>query len=276
MSNLPSRFSARRAELADTPGMLAVGIARDIEDLGYPDYALEDVQEELEAAREACVVLDGDAVVGYALLEDGDARVMVHPDSCGEGIGTWLLRWAEERGGVSQAVAGSNDAARQLLASAGYEATQHHWRMTLDLDGVVAEAAWPPGIETSPYRPDDAVAAHALVVEAMGSAREWRDRYAPELSTVAVAEGGMVGLALCERWDEEGKGYVSYLAVHDDWRGRGLGRALLLESLRRIQAAGLGSATLSVNGSNESAARLYESVGMTVASRSDRYERRLT
>jgi mycothiol synthase len=281
MSDLSSRFSARAATPADAPGMLAVEIARDIADLGYPDYALEDVHEEMEHASDACVVLDGDAVVAYALLDRGDAHVAVHPDACGNGIGTWLLRWTEQRGAYSQAVSGSNDAARRLLAEAGYAATQHYWRMTLDLDEPVVPPAWPEGLEVRAYRPDERTAAKALIDHAFRSVpgyvgRDWRDRYATELSTMVLSGDTLVGVALCERWDDEGKGYVSYLAVHDDWRGRGLGRALLGQSLAQIRAAGLRTANLGVNGANESATRLYESVGMSVESHSDRYERRIT
>jgi ribosomal protein S18 acetylase RimI-like enzyme len=153
--------------------------------------------------------------------------------------------------------------------------------MTLDLGEPVTQPAWPEGVEVRGYRPDERPAAKALVDHAFRSVpgyvgRDWRDRYATELSTVALSSDNLVGAALCERWDDEGKGYVSYLAVHDDWRGRGLGRALLAQSLVKIRAAGLSSANLGVNGANESAARLYESVGMSVESHSDRYERRIT
>jgi mycothiol synthase len=289
VTELASRFSARAATQADAEGILAVGIARDIEDLGYPDYDIDDVREELDEARDTCVVTSDGAIVAYALLEGDDARISVHPDACGQGAGTWLREWAEARatGVLRQEASGSNDAARRLLEAAGYRAEQHFFRMARDLNEPLPEVPWPGGAAPRDYEPgaDDA-AAHALVEDAFtdipGNVRrgleEWRPRavgrtqFAPALSTVA---GDFAGVALCERWDDEGQGYVAYLATARGWRGRGLGRALLARSLEKMRAAGLPRAALSVNARNESATRLYESVGMKVAARSDRYEKRL-
>jgi ribosomal protein S18 acetylase RimI-like enzyme len=76
-----------------------------------------------------------------------------------------------------------------------------------------------------------------------------------------------------QRWED--RGYIAYLATARDWRGRGLGRALLASSLAKIHAAGFEHAVLVVNDRNESATRLYESVGMKIASRSERWDKRL-
>jgi mycothiol synthase len=289
VSDLSSRFQARAATPGDAEGILRVGIARDVADIGYGDWTAEDVLEELEETRAARVVLEGGEVVAYALVEGADLRLAVHPDACGKGIGTWLREWAEgqSEGVVRQEASGSNDDARRLLERAGYAAAQHYWRMVSDLDGPPPTVPLPDGVTVRAYEPgaDDA-RAHALVEDTFAdipgnvsrSFEEWipravgRAQFAPELSTVA---GDFAGIALCERW-EEGQGYVAYLATARDWRGRGLGRALLAISLEKMRAAGLKRATLSVNARNESATRLYESVGMQVATRSDRYEKRLS
>ena len=276
-----SDLSSRIARAGDATAIHAIITARDIEDLGYPDYTLDDVREELADSREARVVLDGSEVVAFAILEADDARVAVHPDACGRGIGTSLLRWTEERGATRQPVFGSNDAARRLLESAGWTPAQRNWRMALDLSLDSRAPAWPEGVSMRGFRSDDGPVAWALVERTVRAGpeftpRPWRDRYAAELSSVVFAGDVLVGVALCERWDEEGKGYVSYLAVDDEHRGRGLGRALLLESFARMRAAGLATAELSVNGENESATHLYTSAGMEIASHSDRYDRGIT
>lgn len=288
MSDLSSRFTAGPATAADAEGILAVGIARDVEDIGQGDWALDDVLEELAEARAAHVVREGERVVAYALVENGDIRLAVHPDACGQGIGTWLREWAEGQaeGVVRQEAGGSNDAARRLLEAAGYGATQHFWRMVRELDAPVPIVPLPEGLPLRSYEPGaDDRAAHALVQEAFTDIpgnvtrgfEEWRalavgrSQFAAELSTVA---GDFAGIALCERWDD-GQGYVAHLATAHDWRGRGLGRALLAGSLEKMRTAGLERAALSVNARNESATRLYESVGMKVSTRSDRYEKRL-
>jgi ribosomal protein S18 acetylase RimI-like enzyme len=95
---------------------------------------------------------------------------------------------------------------------------------------------------------------------------------------VALAEcdGSVAGVVLCERWDDEGHGFVAYLATARAWRRRGLGLALLTHAFWAMRAAGLSRATLSVNGRNRSAMKLYESVGMQVEWHAERYEKRLS
>ena len=289
----PAGFSARRATLDDAPGILAVGIARDIEDLGEPDYSLDDVREELTdpGLTDALIALEGDEVVASALLAGGDERVNVHPRATGNGVGTWLRERLEEcardKGEpvVRQHVAGANDPARRLLEGAGYEVAQRFWRMTKELSGDEPEPEWPAGARPRPYVPaQDDEAAYALVHDAFKdipgnverSFEEWRAQsvkgaqFAPELSTIVEGRG----VAVCNRW-EDGTGFVAYLAVDRANRGTGLGRALLVQSLQKMREAGLARAALGVNGRNEQATRLYESVGMRVAFRAERYEKPL-
>ena len=288
-------LSSRPAGASDAEAILAVGVARDIVDLGAPDWTLEDVRGELAEADHAWVVEGEDgAVVAAALLTSGDARVMVHPEACGNGIGTRLRELAEEAAApgtvLRQVVSGSNDAARALLVAAGYEATQHYWRMSMALEGALPAPAWPPGISPRGYAPVHEIAIHSVVEEAFAEIPgnvpdgfdEWRANsvgrahFAPDLSTLAfTADGSLAGVALCERWREEGDGFVAYLATARTARGRGLGRALLVDGLAKMRAAGLVRAGLSVNGSNRSATALYESVGMSVESHADRYDKRL-
>lgn len=58
----------------------------------------------------------------------------------------------------------------------------------------------------------------------------------------------------------EGEYYLDSLAVLPEWRGRGVGKALLQEGIRRGQALGL-TVTLAVDPVNEHAQRLYRSLG---------------
>src|SRR4051794_35917504 len=166
MSGLPSRFSARRPTPDDAEAILAVVIARDVEDLGYPDYSLDDAREELsepqvDLDRDAWVVTDeADRVVALALVASFQTRVLVHPHACGRGIGTWLRERVEERARergenvVRQQVDGANDAARRLLEAAGYRAAQRYWRMVRDLSGRLTRAAWPGGAVGRAYVPE--------------------------------------------------------------------------------------------------------------------------
>jgi len=271
-------------------------LARDVADVGYPDFTLEDLHADwatpgLDLERDAWVVeRPGGEIVASALLLGDDALIHVHPDACGRGIGSFLAAEAERRAtgdALRQEVMTSNRAAVELLERVGYEHDQRYWRMVRDLDG--SEAPRPPeGVEFRALRlgPDDR-GVYELVSEAMREIpgntertfEEWSGRtlgsaLAPELSLVAEAGERLVGVALCERW-EDGDGYVDYLAVAGDWRGRGLGTALLHAAFAGFAAAGLRRGVLWVNGRNESATRLYRQAGMEVAFSADRFVKRL-
>ena len=86
-------------------------------------------------------------------------------------------------------------------------------------------------------------------------------------STIPFARGlgssAAVGAAIGRTWSD-GTGWVSQLAVAKGERGHGLGRALLLESLRRRVAGGAHSLGLSVEVVNRTALALYESVGLRI------------
>jgi Acetyltransferases len=53
------------------------------------------------------------------------------------------------------------------------------------------------------------------------------------------------------------------VGVAPEWRGTGLGRALVLAGLAHLRRVGLAQAMLYVDASNTAAIRLYESLGFT-------------
>jgi ribosomal protein S18 acetylase RimI-like enzyme len=70
------------------------------------------------------------------------------------------------------------------------------------------------------------------------------------------------------------RGYLESLATHPDHRRRGLARAALGESLRRLLAAGAASAWLGVDTDNPNLAlTLYEACGFRVVTRSATYRK---
>src|SRR5262249_20277885 len=87
----------------DADAVLAVIVARDVADLGRPDYTLEDLHADwtlpgVDPAADAWVVQEGERLVGYAFLDDrGAALISVAPDAEGRGIGTALREAAEQR-----------------------------------------------------------------------------------------------------------------------------------------------------------------------------------
>lgn len=76
---------------------------------------------------------------------------------------------------------------------------------------------------------------------------------------VADSEGravGYIGL-----WLIAGEGHITNVAVHPDWRHRGIGRRLLLAMADYCISQGARRMTLEVRRSNHIAQRLYESLG---------------
>jgi mycothiol synthase len=300
--------NVRAPQPADAPAVLELIVARDVADLGRPDYTLEDVKADwaapgVELARDAWLVEDGDTqrtsssgtggLLGYALLDDrGAAMVTVPPANEGRGIGTALREAAEARAAergealVRQYLPTTNEAARAHLLDAGYWPAYSYFRMRMDLGDAPEPPADVP-VRAFSRGADDAPV-HALVEEAMAgvpgneprSLESWqaakvdKEGWDPSLWLLHEDAGGLAGVVLCERW-EEGVGYVDYLAVAARSRGRGLGRALLLHGFAALREAGLGVAELSVQGENASATRLYESVGMRPVWTIERWEKAL-
>ncbi len=283
---------------ADAEAVLDVILARDVADLGRPDFTLADVRADwattgVDLAHDAWIVEEAEGVVtAYALLLGDDLDVSVAPDACGHGSGTRLRELGEARAvqrgvrRVRQFVASANRDAAALLAAAGYAPVHHYLRLRGALDAL------PVPVAPSPLRPfsleRDEAAVHALVQAALGEVEGFRARalpdwraariekpgWEPALWLVLEDDEGVLGAALCERW-EDGVGYVETLAVAPRGRGLGHGRTLLLGAFAAFRDAGLTTAELSVHGANPGAARLYESVGMTTDTRIDRWEKDL-
>ena len=135
--------------------MLEVILARDLADVGEPDFTLDDLRDEwadpeVDLARDSLVVEAGTGLAAYALCTPHAQDVYVHPGHCGHGIGAALLPLVEARAlerGVPrrQYIADRNAAAAGLLSDNGYAVTHRYWRMVCDLDRD-PEAARFPGV----------------------------------------------------------------------------------------------------------------------------------
>jgi ribosomal protein S18 acetylase RimI-like enzyme len=279
----------------DAKDVLQVIVARDVADLGVPDFTLEDLRADwatpgLDLERDVRVADTGGSIRGYAILLGDDAVVVVHPEAEGEGTGTVLRRWAEARASergtsvLRQFAYGGNDGARALLRDAGYAPAQHYFRLRADL----AEVPGPVDVGLREFEPGDEAAVHRLIDDAFAdieghtptTLEEWRAKtiakagHDPRLWLVAEDEQGLAGAALGERWEHD-TGYVAELGVAARARGRGLGRALLLGVFAAFRRAGLTHAELSVHGRNRGALALYESVGMRSTWEAERWEKAL-
>ena len=284
----------------DAEAVAKLVIASDIAEIGEPDYTLEDLRDEWAArdfdlATDAVVVEAEGRIVGYAAFRGTETLLIVDPERLGEGFGSALRAWAEERARekglatIRQEAGDRNAAAREHLTAAGYERERSYWRMELELDGSETPPQPPKGFAIRAY--DEAADGHALyLVSSAAFSRNadyrpeteshFNDEHLhahnlrPELSVVAEHEGRAAGFALVRDHGEK-VAYVDLLAVHPDSAGKGLGSALLRTAYAGAAQAGFRSGRLGVASDNPNAIRLYARAGMTQRWRVDSYARAL-
>ena len=245
---------------------------------------------ELDLARDARVVRDGDRVVGYGVVrERGELwRVegYVHPDAHGRGIGRLIATGLDEdaaRGGarrIQNGVLEADSAARRLLESLGYTAVRVFREMRIELEAPPPAPEWPDGLRVVPFDPKhDALEFHAANLEAFADswdfmARDFEswskvdlesERFDPTLWCVVRAGDEIAAGTICTG-DTYGGGFVHALFTRRPWRRQGVGAALLADSFRRFWERGEHSVGLGVDAASDTGAfRLYERAGMTPA-----------
>jgi ribosomal protein S18 acetylase RimI-like enzyme len=90
---------------------------------------------------------------------------------------------------------------------------------------------------------------------------------------IATVDGELAAAQIANGTPVESGGYIADLGTLPAYRGRGLGRALLLTAFAEFHHRGLRTVSLGVDSSNATgAAGLYESVGMTVRNDFATYE----
>jgi mycothiol synthase len=65
------------------------------------------------------------------------------------------------------------------------------------------------------------------------------------------------------------------VGTHPDFLRKGLGRAVMLEGLRRLQQSGMRQAIVSTYEDNQAAIKLYESTGFQVVTQLGTYEKEI-
>jgi len=159
---------------------------------------------------------------------------------------------------------------------AGHASKGELWRMRVELDpGFLQDSAWPPQIRVRAFRTEDAEPLHYLLehgyrrgggsvepFEAWLPAVTGDEEFDPALCFLADSDDGLAGAALC--WTSA---FVKDIVVHESWRGRGLGEALLRHVFATFAARGAPAVELKVESTNSNAVRLYERVGMRLIER---------
>jgi putative acetyltransferase len=89
-------------------------------------------------------------------------------------------------------------------------------------------------------------------------------KHNPGLSTVAVADGRVVGAILCGH--DGRRGYLHHLAVAPKSRRQGLGRALVGRSLENLRAVGIPKCNLFLFSDNTAGRAFWKRLGWTLRS----------
>ncbi|MFD1831269.1 GNAT family N-acetyltransferase [Streptomyces desertarenae] len=249
------------------------------------------------------------SVVGYSTIRWWQERdgtwLYLHrghllPEHRGQGIGSAMLNWAENRvrrlvqqhGTARTAVFGANAMAAEqdataLLLETGYRRVFSLVEFKLaDLSRLADGKPLPAGIRVGAVGSSSYRAAWRTVVDAYADAaytKRWT--FQSFLATAAPAcwraawEGErMAGVALCSiRRQDPTVGEVEELSVRAESRRRGLGRALLLDGLRCLREHGAETVRLYTGTANPHRSYdLYESVGFRRRNEYVRYRKPIT
>ena len=298
---IPSGYSVRSPRVDDACAVAALIAACQVADGAPPETNTEEVLSDwqgLDLATEAVGVVapDGSVVGSADVLNCRHVRVSVygyaHPDHRGRGIGGYLVAWGEDwvrdhmhlaprdaRVVVEQYIRSSNASARALMDRRGYSPARGIYWMSIEMDEPPPAPEWPQGIAVRtflPGRDERAVfkAGEESFSDTWSRPPSTLDRWMaptraegfdPTLWLLAEDEGQgeVVGLCLCQ--STSGRGNVATLGVRRQWRGRGVGLALLRHALGEFYGRGVREMGLSVDSESPTGApRLYTRAGMRV------------
>lgn len=231
---------------------------------------------------------DDDGVAGFAWFDPRDQSfdIQIHPRAHATAAGDDMLDWIENRRRLllnadsrlkprPLFTGGCEDDAHRLamLERRGYRRGDHfYYHLWRSLDQPLPPAALPPGFAARCVSGRDEHAARAAAHRSAFHPSRVTDAhylrlmqlpgYDRELDVVTASPDGRVAsFALCWVDPLNRVGEFEPVGTHADFRRLGLGRAAMIEGLRRLQSRGMAAAFVMCEGRNEPAVRLYESAG---------------
>ena len=297
---LPSGYTVRPPAEADAEKILALVAAQNIAAVGFADYTLDDMVDELTEPgfvpeTDGWLVHFGKTVIGYGtIFGRGDHQLLdidvISPDRM---VGEWLLGQIERRAvemgrahdqaevSLDTSVYRADEAKRSLLGDHGFAPGTAYHRMRIDHDGPVEPPEIPADVVIRRGAPDEASrrAAYELHMatfegqfgyvwrpyDEWHAAREAWTSFDWSQLTIAEVDGRPVAFVenTSEFVEDTDCNYIGRLGVLEEARGRGLAKLLLRDAFATDAAAGRAGTILHVDTNNPTPALgLYLSVGM--------------
>ncbi len=281
-------MNVRPASHDDAPRLLGVSNAVDRAWWGRPETALDEIEQRLRLAGDldahTRVVETDRGIAGYAVrFARDDTDLLIAPDldtATLRQVEDALLGWLVEAGVEQVDVPAQADEHHAALGRYGFTPAWSSFEMERPRSPVGDSATFPDGLVLRAFDPDEhGPAVHGMLYgfwaavpsHAYRDLSEWRELFLgyagfdPGLQLVVWQGEDPVGVAICRVHSGE-LAWVAQLGVAPGARGRGLGRALLVESTTRLQAIpDVDTVGLAVAARNAQALGLYRSVGFAVS-----------
>jgi mycothiol synthase len=225
-------------------------------------------------------------LVGYAAiereLEIGRVilNVAIQPTYRGRGIGSSILETATNHSYklgskvLQIPIAQGLHISENFVRKRGFRVVRCHWRMSL-IDCIERTLKIPSGFEFIHFLPGDEKI--LCILQNMSFTGTWGFRpnsvkdicYLLNTSWcrpdgVLFINNGQSNVGYCWTMDhptDSKKGYIRMMGINPRYRGRGLGKAILMAGIEYLIQNGIKEIELSVDGRNHIARHLYQSVG---------------
>ena len=293
----------------DDLSVLALMRAYDAAVSGEPDTDLDDIHHDwgsIDLTKDAWLIYDDqDDLIAYAAIlphQNDGLRLDIYtaPEWIDSELPAKLLEQCLERSNEIQVARDTQDALhlvvyilhsnlhyRKIFEGAGFRVVRYIFQMRMEMDEAPHDPVWPEGIRVRTFIPgEDDLATYERVQEAFerpGRVRpdfdSWKKHmlrpgsYRPELWKLALDGDKLVGV--CLGFDYPDEGWVRQLGVTEQWRGRGLGSALLRDALATFYKEGKRRVGLTTESDNPDALAFYKRVGMKVRRQYDEYVKHL-
>ena len=277
-------WTTRPCTPADADTLVGLSRLHDVEEFGAVQLEPSDIEEIFNSEAQVWMALD-EVPVGFAHLHpNGECDTFVDP-SYDRTLQPALIAEVIARAralGVATLQHWAGPGQRltvPTLRPCGFQHATTTWHLRHDLSDLT-DPVWPAGVTLTPFDLErDGREVWSVVTDAFRTTGFSRERPYEEWVRHSLTDadvhcarrdGALIGCATHSI--RLGEGFVGQLAVAESERGRGLGRALLLEAFRHDTHRGLAATALHVDARNDSARRLYDGVGMVVTQEYRRWD----